>query len=111
MRHRDRDAEMRETALMELDGQNRCPECGAEGLDPCRPDCIHHERKKAVCPECDGKRVRAIPYFEATGSGAGMSIERAARMAGEIHHYDACPECDGRGWVWEDGEYKLDDQP
>ena len=50
------------------------------------------------CPDCENGEV-SLTYADVQGSGLGMSIERAANMAGAHHHWETCERCGGKGEI------------
>jgi len=50
------------------------------------------------CPDCENGEV-SYTYADVQGSGLGMSMERAANMAGAHHHWETCERCGGKGEI------------
>jgi len=51
------------------------------------------------CEQCDGEGTIDFTYAETGGAGYGMDNETAVRMAGAIHHTEACETCKGTGRI------------
>jgi len=49
------------------------------------------------CESCEGTKVIEVLYSQVNGSGCGLSNEEAMSKAGEVHHTEECPDCEGHG--------------
>lgn len=58
-----------------------------------------------ACETCEGEGTVPVLYHECRG--IVCSTDAAGSLAGEVHHYECCPDCGGDGEIEEAGNENL----